>query len=86
MQPTPRFADVICLEEWQKIQDTFSAMTNIGIRTLDENGKELARSGGHPFFKKSCLPTFLGGDSVVDKNLSFVCPPGFHNFVSPLLS
>ena len=59
-------------------------MTNIGIRTLDAEGKELARSGGHPFFKRACLPTFLGGDSVVDKNLSFVCPPGFHNFVSPL--
>ena len=84
MQPTPRFADVIKLDEWQKIQDTFSSMTSIGIRTLDADGKVLARSGSHPFFKNACVPTFLGGDSVVDKNLSFVCPSGFHNFVSPL--
>ena len=30
------------------------------------------------------MPTFLGGNEAVDKNLSFICQAGLHNFVAPL--
>ncbi|HOW42821.1 MAG TPA: PocR ligand-binding domain-containing protein [Candidatus Omnitrophota bacterium] len=93
----PGFQELIPLDEWNKIQDTFSSITSVGLRTLDAEGKLLSVSTGQfslcEELKESaygkdlctmCLPTFLGGKSVVDKNLSFTCPPGFHNFVAPL--
>lgn len=93
----PDFLTLIPLDEWQKIQEVFSSITNVGLRTLDDRGKVLAVSTGQfsvceelkgSFYGKeiclSCLPTFLGGRSVVDKNMTFICPPGFHNFLAPL--
>ncbi len=90
--------DLLDLNQWQKIQDNFSAVTNVGLRTLD-NGCKLFTSASHEprlcseLLKKSqvknkvcgtCLPTFLGGKEVVNKNLSFICHAGLHNFISPL--
>lgn len=90
--------DLIDIKKWQEIQDIFSYVSGIGLRTIDPKGTPLTEYSGEPAFCRkfirnnrnkynicrTCMPTFLGGDAVVDKNLSFVCPPGLHNFVIPL--
>jgi putative methionine-R-sulfoxide reductase with GAF domain/ligand-binding sensor protein len=92
------FAGLIDIAKWQTIQDVFSSITEIGLRTIDARGESLTAPSGesrlcHEFTEvlrlqhetcKTCLPTFLGGTAAVEKNLSFICPTGFHNFVSPL--
>ncbi len=94
----PVFKDLVDPQDWQKIQDIFFEATSISLRTVDPEGKLITNTSGQSrlcsnFLKNStyglevcgdCLPTFLGGAAVVDRNLSFVCPPGFHNFFSPL--
>ena len=90
--------DLIDVKNWQKLQDNFSAVTDVAIRTLDPQGNRVTAPSGEPrlcgeFIKDRlikdkvcgyCRPTFLGGDGVVDKNLSFYCLPGLRNFVIPL--
>lgn len=90
--------DVIDIRAWQKIQDNFSAVTGICLRTVDANGKTITSPSNEPrlcgelspessLVSKicaNCLPTFLGGRGVVDRNLSFQCLPGVHNFIAPL--
>lgn len=90
--------DLIDAGELQKFQDNFSAVTDVAIRTLDAQGNRVTAPSREPrlcselikdrFIKDRvcghCLPTFLGGDAVVDKNLSFYCLLGLRNFVIPL--
>ncbi len=94
----PYFKDLVSIPDWQKMQDMFSAVTSINLRTLDPEGNLLTAPSGtstfcEKFLKNSTyglelcghsFPTFLGGKAVVDRNLSFACPPGFHHFFSPL--
>jgi len=90
---------VVDLREWQKIQDSFSAVTETGLRTVDSEGTDVTLPSGQPticanLFKNSpliksklcgsCLPTFLGGKGIVDKELKSVCENGLSNFVIPL--
>ncbi|MFZ5800809.1 MAG: PocR ligand-binding domain-containing protein [Candidatus Omnitrophota bacterium] len=84
--------DIIDLEAWQKIQNNFSAVTGVSLRTVDASGNPITQPSNLPRLcsesllkcAKTCLPTFLGGKGVVDKNLSFSCPEGMHNFLAPL--
>lgn len=92
------FKELVDINEWQKVQDTFSKIINISLRTMDSEGRLLTSPSRQPRLCKEllkettygsdvcgpCLPTFLGGKAVIDKNLSFICPPGFHNFIAPL--
>jgi len=92
------FKDIIDIPDWQKMQDVFSEVTSIGLRTLDPEGRLLTAVSGQTrlcaeFYKNhsqgseqrsAMQPTFLGGKGQVDKNFSFICPPGFHNFFAPL--
>lgn len=86
-------------EEWQRIQDNFSVITEVGLRTLDAQGLLFIPPSGFPRLCEeiltktsirnrslctSCLPTFLGGRAVVDKNLAFICDTGLHHFITPL--
>jgi len=91
-------SELIDIKKWQKIQDVFAEITGIGLRTIDLKGANLTSPSGipklcseilskpHPrrSICEKCLPTFLGGEATVDRNLSFTCPPGFRNFVVPL--
>ena len=93
-----KFETLIDIKKWQNIQDIFSSITDIYLRTVDPKGKALTAPSGEPaLYRKfllkacttdksstTCMPTFLGGDSVVDNNLSYYCPPGLHNFIVPL--
>lgn len=90
--------DIVDLKQWQKIQDNFAAITGVCLRSVDLQGNAITTPSNEPqacneltsnsiAIKKicsKCLPTFLGGTSVIDKNLSFTCLPGVHNFLAPL--
>jgi len=92
------FRDIVDIQKWQHIQDNFSAITGICLRTVDPQGKDITTPSNRPKFCQelhkdhsvvkeicgNCLPTFLGGKGVVDKNLNFSCLPGVHIFVAPL--
>ncbi len=96
----PNFAlsEILNATEWQKIQDNFAAVTETGIRTLDCEGKNITEPSCTPrlnnYLKNlpgakhricnSCLPTFLGGTGVVDKNLRYSCDPGISYLLAPL--
>jgi ligand-binding sensor protein len=93
--------NLIDLKKWQQIQDNFSVVTDVGLRLVDAEGGLITKPSGQPrlcrellknhsSFGKACtfcLPTFLGGTGVVDKNLHFLCPHSLelHNFVAPLV-
>jgi len=92
------FLDLVDLTKWQKLQDSLSTINNIGLRTLDTHGKDFTIPSGiprvcsallnDPIYKnkvcQKCLPTFLGGASVVDMNLSYECFSGLRSFIAPL--
>ncbi len=90
--------DLINLEEWQKIQDNFSGLMDIGIRLVDPEGRFLTSpsresrlctqlledTGKKEMLCGNCLPAFLGGKGIVDKNLNFICNAGLYNFIVPI--
>lgn len=97
-KPNFTLKETLNVREWQKIQDNFAAVTEVGIRTVDNQGKNITVPSGSPrlcnHLKNSplirdricggCLPTFLGGKGIVDKNLKFSCETGLSNFLAPL--
>jgi len=96
----PRFhlRDLINTKEWQAIQDNFSLITEVSLRTLDAEGNKFSNPSripricteakSTPALKEKvcscCLPTFLGGNAVVDRNLSYSCFSDLHNVIAPL--
>ncbi|MCK9604789.1 MAG: PocR ligand-binding domain-containing protein [Candidatus Omnitrophica bacterium] len=96
----PSLRELIDVKTWQKIQDKFSAVIGAGLRLVDAEGKLVTTPSGEPRLcaellknpitknmacGQNCLPSFLGGSAVVDKNLGFVCnAAGLHNFITPL--
>jgi ligand-binding sensor protein/putative methionine-R-sulfoxide reductase with GAF domain len=95
--------DLISVKEWQEIQDNFANIIGVALQTLDSEGKSVTRPSGLPglcteLLKNSplknevcakCLPTFLGGSAILDKNLGYFCVAngmGTYNFLVPLKS
>lgn len=86
------------IDAWQEIQNNFSAVTQIPMRTVDLSGQPLTKFSEAPQFcteylSKSpllikectnCLPSFLGGKEKADQNLSYTCLFGLRNFVATL--
>ncbi len=99
-QATVALKDLFNLRDWQKIQDNFAAVTDVSMRAYDAQGNLVLSPSFQPrlcqqLIQKSplkeklcgmCLPTFLGGKAVVDKNLSYSCLAGLHNFFVPIRS
>ncbi len=97
-KPSLSLSDFLDINEWQKIQDNFSIVTGVCLRTVDSKGNPITLPSRKPHLCNNllkayqlqdklcgrCLPTFLGGSGVVDRNLSFVCHAGLSNFVAPL--
>ncbi|HTZ11198.1 MAG TPA: PocR ligand-binding domain-containing protein, partial [Candidatus Margulisiibacteriota bacterium] len=88
---TRTLEELIDVNEWQKIQDNFSAITGISVRILDlkcsaviKPSRQPSLCADRPAICGECLPTFLGGKWSVDKNLSYSCHFGLHNFMAPL--
>ncbi len=80
--------DLIDIKQWQKIQDNFAAVTDVRLRTVDSKGNLITSASKEQRLCRGCvdlcLPTFLGGRGVVDKNLNFTCKTGLHSLVAPL--
>jgi ligand-binding sensor protein/putative methionine-R-sulfoxide reductase with GAF domain len=90
--------NLIDINEWQKIHDNFIAITGTCIRLVDLEGKDITACDKEPrlcseIFKSHhmkeelcgyCLPTFLGGKGVVDKNMKMTCAAGLCNFLAPI--
>lgn len=89
--------DLTDKKTWQEIQDSFAEVTGISIRILDENAKPFTTPSNTPrlcseFLRNYredrdpgiCLPTFLGGNEVVDVNLSYACHADLRNFIIPI--
>ncbi|MDD5595381.1 MAG: PocR ligand-binding domain-containing protein [Candidatus Omnitrophica bacterium] len=99
-QATVALKDLFNLRDWQKIQDNFAAVTDVSMRAYDAQGNLVLSPSFQPrlcqqLIQKSplkeklcglCLPTFLGGKAIVDKNLSYSCLAGLHNFFVPIRS
>ncbi len=96
--PSPSFQQLISACNWQTIQDNFAQVIAIGIKTIDAAGKAVTSASGQPRLCTElltqlnqdycmCLPTFLGGKAIIDKNLSYHCiEPKLNlcNFIIPL--
>jgi ligand-binding sensor protein/putative methionine-R-sulfoxide reductase with GAF domain len=95
----PALRDLIDIQSWQRIQDSFSQVTGVDIRMVDARGnsitsRSMSQASAYSESRQAlyartkvcedCLPTFLGGEGVVDRNLSFYCIPGIHHFIVPL--
>ena len=88
--------NLLDVRKWKKIQDNFSAIVDSNIRIVDSEGRLLTSANRESrlcrdILKESvhrellcgnCLPTFLGGEALVDKNLSFYCRGGLCSFIS----
>ncbi|MFH0940426.1 MAG: PocR ligand-binding domain-containing protein [Candidatus Omnitrophota bacterium] len=82
-------ADLIPLNELQEMQDSFSEVANVSIRTIDANGRSLTVMSNMLSicpngFCKQCLPAFLGGEGIIDEELSFECMSGLKHYLIPL--
>ena len=94
----PVLSDLIGQRELQEMQDSFGEVANVAIRTTDPQGNFVTQMSHAPalcvdVFKdslrranlcRSCLPTFLGGEGIVDEELSFECLPGLRHYLVPL--
>ncbi len=90
--------DLIPISELQEMQDSFSEVAKVSVRCVDAGGAFLTNVSNLPtlcleYFRNRnlkekycsrCLPTFLGGDGIVDNELSFECLPGLNNYLIPL--
>ena len=81
--------DLIPIDELQEMQDSFSEVANVSIRTVDANGRSLTVMSNilsicQDRFCKQCLPAFLGGEGIIDEELSFECMPGLKHYLIPL--
>jgi ligand-binding sensor protein len=99
-RPSPKISltDLIPLSDLQEMQDSFSEVANVPIRIVDPNGAYIttmsnvsalcAEALSNKAIKEklcdNCRPTFLGGEGIVDDDLSFECLPGLKNYLIPL--
>lgn len=94
----PSLTDLVSLDELQEMQDSFSEVANVAVRTVDPQGLDITKISSPPSLCSEvfnnlvlkekvcggCRPTFLGGEGIVDDDLSFECLPGLKNYLLPL--
>ena len=90
--------DLIGLNELQEMQDSFSEVASVAIRIVDSKGNKITAMSSPPSLCSealsnavikekvcgSCRPTFLGGEGIVDDDLSFECLPSLKHYLLPL--
>ncbi|MDD5574755.1 MAG: PocR ligand-binding domain-containing protein [Candidatus Omnitrophica bacterium] len=90
--------DLISPPQLQEMQDSFSEVANVAIRTLGPSGEMATQTSSPPSLCSeifgaaalkddlcsNCRPAFLGGRGIVDEELSFECLPGLKNYLVPL--
>jgi ligand-binding sensor protein len=92
-------SELVDVAELQDMQDSFSEVANVALRCVDSKGQFLTTISHPPalcvdtdhisFTNKNkistmCLPSFLGGQGIVDEELSFECIPGLKHYLLPL--
>lgn len=94
----PSIVDLISIDELQEMQDSFSEVAKVSVRTIDTCGNLITDVSRLPslcskifqstsLIEKYCTsnrPMFLGGSSIVDDELSYECFPGLKNYIVPL--
>ncbi len=90
--------DLIALDELQEMQDSFAEVASVAIRIVDPKGNNITQMSSPPSLCAEilndpavkdkvcggCRPTFLGGEGIVDDDLSFECMPGLKSYLLPL--
>ena len=90
--------ELVNMNKWQRIQDYFSEVIGVGLRTFDLEGNSLTRPSGTPRFClgvvgssplglkrcRSCHPLPVPGLEAERTAFSFPCPAGPRNFVVPI--
>lgn len=95
-----QLTDLVNLEDWQKIQDSFSEVLEVSLRTFSLSGKPLSRTSrpsrlcseilpNIPSFKKICSNCAIKENSKSDhdvKKTNLKCPFGLDSFVIPIMA
>lgn len=91
--------DLLDINEWQKIQDNFSVITNVGLRLLDTQYNMVTEPSGETRLCKEllknnplkesicgqpCIPTLLNAEAEGKEDPVTVCKADLHSFISPL--
>jgi ligand-binding sensor protein/putative methionine-R-sulfoxide reductase with GAF domain len=95
-----KFDEIIDVKHWQTIQDVFSVIIGISLRTIDSKGEIIVRPSNMPLIcedavakspaaRKKCWQWYpqLSQTIAPDKTQGFyenVCPMGLVNFVMPI--
>ena len=95
-----KFNEIIDAKHWQNIQNLFSALIGVCLKTIDEKGEVIVRPSGMPkicseiipesadAYKKCCqwYPKLANGQkNEMDEFYSeHICPLGLTNFVIPV--
>jgi ligand-binding sensor protein/putative methionine-R-sulfoxide reductase with GAF domain len=95
-----KFDEVIDVKHWQNIQDIFSAIINVPLKTVDSNGEIIVRPSNmaaicqdavseSPIARKKCWQWYpkLAKQMAQGKTNGFyesVCPLGLVNFAMPI--
>lgn len=91
-------SELVDATELQDMQDSFSEVANVALRCVDSKGDFLTTISNPPALcvdtdhirltkdkiSTLCLPSFLGGQGIVDEELSFECMPGLKHYLLPL--
>jgi ligand-binding sensor protein len=92
----PLLKDLLGMAELQDMQDSFSEVASLPMRAVGPGGEPLTSMSQSPALcqhaletsaaplSRLCLPTFLGGDGIVDEELSYECMPGLLHYLVPL--
>lgn len=81
-----KLTDLIPLNELQDMQESFAEVSCVTVRTVDPNGVPLTKASNLSSFcsETRCLPTFLGGEGIIEDDFSFECIPGLKQYLVPL--
>lgn len=95
-----KFDEIIDVKHWQNIQDVFSAIIGISLKTVDSNGEIIVRPSNpalicqeavaqSPIARKKCWQWYPQLANNIDKSKTEgfyenICPLGLVNFVMPI--
>lgn len=97
--PAPNLKDLVDLSYWQKIQDYFSEVIGLTLRTLDLDGVLIVKTSGparicnmlaetsykhHDLCRRSIFGTKINDRIIIERQTNFKCPFGLDTFIVPI--
>jgi len=79
-------ADLVNFEEWQKIQDSFSEVLEVTLRTFSLDGKLLSKTSRPNRLCGNCAVKECEGSPAPSKKANIKCPFGLDAFVVPIMA